>query len=292
MRRIKFFYWKIKASKGKAFLWLWESFYTELKVKLYFLVAKNNNIKINHNLEKKLIISLTSYPPRFKKLHLSIFCLLKQNMVADFIVLWVTVEDFKLLPNQVLKLTRNTRFIIKTCEDLGSGKKILPVLEEFPDDFIITADDDLYYPKEWVEQLVCHWNKDHKTVMAHRVHRITYVRKNKPDLYLNWIFDINDQEIKRENFATSGAGVLYPPKSLHIQVTDRKAYIDGCNNQDDIWQYWMVRLNDSFIQKTPWNYHMIGWLGSEDGSLAVKNLGQGKNDTSINRMIKKYGWPN
>lgn len=243
-------------------------------------------------MQGKLIVSLTSYPPRFKKLHLSIYCLLKQDMSSDLVVLWVTEEDRKLLPKKVIKLTNNARFIIKTCEDLGPGKKILPAVGAFPNDFIITADDDLYYPKEWIKMLVSSWNKDNKAVMAHRVHRVTYTEEDKPDLYLNWTFDISDQKILGTNFATSGAGVLYPPNSLHKKVIDKNAFLSECNKQDDIWQYWMVRLNNSNIQNTPWTFQLISWLGSEDDSLAVTNLGQGENDKCVSRMIERYDWPN
>lgn len=293
MNDFKKMYWNVLNTKGKCFQWWFRSLYYELVMSVvhWFYVPKESSPP-NHQLEEGLIVSLTSYPPRFKKLHLSIICLLKQNIVADHVILWIAHGDLSLLPKSVTKLTKNTNFQIKTCEDVGSGKKIIPCVREYPNSFIVTADDDLYYPDDWLEILVNEYDSSRRYAPAHRIHRISLDGNNQPLPYLSWNFDVRDQLIDPLNFATSGAGIMYPPGFFNSHISDVALYIKTCKNQDDIWQYWMGRLNKSYFRNTNYEFPLISWLGSEEGSLATENLGNDQNDVAVKTMIKKLGWPN
>lgn len=46
-----------------------------------------------HGLSVPLIVSLTSYSLRFKKLHLTLKCLLNQSIEPDKIILWISYDD-------------------------------------------------------------------------------------------------------------------------------------------------------------------------------------------------------
>ncbi len=96
-----------------------------------------------HGLPSPLIISLTSYPARFGKLHLTLKCLLSQSMAADKVVLWIAHQDKAALTPAILNLQK-VGLQIGYCDDLRSYKKIIPTRQNYPDSFIVTADDDLY----------------------------------------------------------------------------------------------------------------------------------------------------
>src|SRR5262249_15606303 len=72
-----------------------------------------------HGLPRPLIVSLTSYPPRFPTLALTLKCLLTQSVTPDHLVLWVTRDDFSLLPRDVLDL-RSHDLEIALAPDLRS----------------------------------------------------------------------------------------------------------------------------------------------------------------------------
>src|SRR5579864_6248399 len=96
-----------------------------------------------HGLPGTLVVSLTSYPPRFPTVALTLRCLLTQSIKPDHVILWIAHADEARLPPEVLAL-RALGLEIRSTEDLRSFKKIVPALRDFPDAFIVTADDDVY----------------------------------------------------------------------------------------------------------------------------------------------------
>ena len=119
-----------------------------------------NRSKINGISSSKrkpeLIVSLTSFPQRIYDLHFCIYSLLKQSLKPDKIILWLGQDEFpnkeKDLTEDLIKFTR-MGLTIRFCKDIGSYTKLIYALREFPDDIIITADDDIYYEKNWLEKL-------------------------------------------------------------------------------------------------------------------------------------------
>jgi len=103
-----------------------------------------------HPLPGQLIVSLTSYPPRFATLDKTIKCLLRQTVKPDAIVLWIASGDRSKLPDAVTRLERDG-LTIACCDNLRSYKKIIPALERYPNAFIVAADDDLYIWPTWLE---------------------------------------------------------------------------------------------------------------------------------------------
>jgi hypothetical protein len=290
MQRLKQAYWDLRASKGKSLLWFYRSVIAEVKVRIFFLKTKNRSDK-RHNLPNGLILSLTSYRPRFTKLHLTIMSLISQDMRPDKLILWVAEEDYAFLPEKVLRLTKFDIFDIKTCHDYGPGTKIIPALSFYPNDFIVTADDDLYYPRHWLRMLTREWNGDFKTIFAHRVHEITLKNENEFNDYADWTFDIKHNKAHELNFATGVGGVLYPPNALDKRVLDTKTYLEICHKADDVWLYWMARLGGSCVVNTQWPFAATTWLGSQKVGLVTDNLIQGRNDLYIKQMNKKFGLP-
>ena len=104
----------------------------------------------------KLIVSLTSFPERMYDLHFCLYSLLTQTLKPDEVILWLAAEEFPNkeadLPQKVLQLKDNG-LTIKWCENIGSYKKLIPTIREYPNDIIVSADDDIFYPAEWLERL-------------------------------------------------------------------------------------------------------------------------------------------
>src|SRR5882757_9969542 len=75
-----------------------------------------------HNLPRPLIVSLTSYPPRFKTLDLTLRCLLAQSIRADQTILWIAHRDRQAITEEIESLT-SKGLTIRYCEDVRSHKK-------------------------------------------------------------------------------------------------------------------------------------------------------------------------
>lgn len=204
--------------------------YAVIKLKRHL---KSNFRQRTHHLPKELIISLTSYPPRYDTLRMTLECLLTQTIRPNRVILWIAYEDIDLLPTCVselelwgleVRLTKNTRVF----------KKIIPALMEFPEAFIITADDDAYYSPDFVETLLQSWDGSNNQIVSHTVHRIVCDPQGMPVSYKDWEWNVRGPQEGELLFAVGVGGRLYPPGSLAVpQVFDEEAYMKAA--ADDMW---------------------------------------------------------
>jgi len=234
-----------------------------------------------------LVVSLTSYPPRFPTLHLTLKSLLLQSVRPTRLILWIASGDAEMLPRQVTALEKEG-LEIRFCEDIKSYKKIIPALTSFPDAMIVTADDDIYYWRAWLMELLDESRKYPQDVIAHRVHRMQYDREAILP-YRSWLENVTDSDIHPANFPTGIGGVLYPSGCFHSDVHDREKFMRLCPNADDVWLYWMTRLNGGFARRSLTKSIPIPWRGSQVVSLWKENRTQ--NDVQIAQMVEAYGHP-
>ncbi|MBT9369653.1 hypothetical protein [Rhizobium sp. CSW-27] len=243
-----------------------------------------------HDLPGRLIISLTSYPRRYGTLHLTLKALLSQTMQADRLVLWVAEADYAALPAAVLRLQSN-RFIIRTADDLRSYLKLVPSLESFPGAFIATADDDVYYERTWLEDLVRAWRGNHGQTVCHRAHRITTDAVGNWKPYAQWQNGFREPTASAEVFPTGVGGILYPPGSLHPLCTRRDLFQSLAPTADDLWFYWMTRMAGSQARALGWKRGVINWKGSQATSLYAENVLQNRNQQQLEALAHHFGWP-
>ena len=113
--------------------------------RLFIQIKLFTPIKIK-NINKDIIVSLTSYPSRLQKLHYVIRSLLHQKMSPYKIILYLgsDTKDSD-IPYSLKKLQKYNFEIKKNYEDLKPHKKYFYAMQEFSDKIIITVDDDLIY---------------------------------------------------------------------------------------------------------------------------------------------------
>ncbi|MFZ3585049.1 glycosyltransferase [Loktanella sp. DJP18] len=246
-----------------------------------------------HCLGAPLIVSLTSYPKRYDVLHLTLTCLLCQTIMPDEVILWISDEDFDQLPDQVLMLQERGLKIYRT-QDLRSFNKIIPALRRMPDAYIATADDDIYYPADWLEGLVKTAVACQGRIVAHRVHRILYDAAGQMESYERWTKNILQGHEGQALFATGVGGVLYPPQSLHADVLREDLFMTLCPHGDDLWLYWMAQRQGSLVCHVGPKPRIIEWPGSQQNALRTVNRGtpnESGNDHAI-AALTKYFSPN
>lgn len=243
----------------------------------------------------KLIVSLTSYPKRMYDIHLTLYSLLTQTTKPDKVILWLADEQFPNhegdIPKKVLGLCQYG-LEIRWCPDYKSHKKLVPALQAFPNDVIVTADDDLYYAPEWLEKL---WNKYKelgKGVIAHRGHKMKII-DNKLQPYTSWQFSVRTGDTSYLNFQTNGGGTLYSPGSLHPDVHDMAKAMEVCPHADDVWFWGMTVLAGTKIHVLE-NRNTIVYVNTirevglnQDGTLYSSNK-VGGNDSQIESLFKSY----
>lgn len=252
--------------KNKKSLFLFKSldehFYIELLKLIKISIKNNKSFKlegVNHGVnnegletnslrKEKLIVSLTTFPERIETVDITIDTLLNQTVKPDKLVLWLAEEQFPNkendLPEKLLKL-RESGLEIRWCEDLKSYKKLVPALREFPNDVIVTADDDLYYQKDWLESLYSEYLKDNRYIYTRRACG-EFLRDNT--LYVSPHYANNNYEPTFLNQLMGGAGTLYPPHSLNSDATNIELIKTLVPTHDDIYFWIMAILNNTRIK--------------------------------------------
>jgi hypothetical protein len=243
-----------------------------------------------HGLPGELIVSLTSYRPRFPTLAPTLKCLLSQNVRADRVVLWVSPDDEIHLPESVRCLTVRG-LEIHTHKDIGPYTKIIPALKSFSNAFIVTADDDLYYGRVWLQSLVQNWRGDYHQIVCHRAHGIKLGPSGDPVPYRDWEFDVRGPTESTMIFPTGVGGVLYPPGALAPEVMDEEKFLKLSPRADDVWLYFMGRRASAMYKKTPMKMRLVFWPGSQRVTRLQENLNENGNDQKIKNMIAVYGRP-
>ena len=211
-----------------------------------------SNIGVTEEKRKpQLIVSLTSFPERINTINITITTLLTQTLKPDRLILWLANEQFpnkeKDLPQKLLDL-KTFGLEIKWCEDLRSYKKIVPTLKEFPNDIIVTADDDLYYSVTWLESLYNAYLKNPENIYVKRATRLDIENSKIKPLKRDKRFNKDFDKKSFYNMILSGSGCLFPPNSLYKDILDKELFLKLLPTHDDVYTWAMLVLNDKKIE--------------------------------------------
>ena len=90
---------------------------------------------------RQVIVSLTSHGNRILDAYMAIETIMQGTMKPNRIILWLSEHDkvFSCLLENQIKRGLEIRYV----KDLGPHTKLIPALREFPEDIIITIDDDI-----------------------------------------------------------------------------------------------------------------------------------------------------
>lgn len=257
------------------------------------IIPKKKVIKANSN-GPSLIVSLTSYGRRVDQtVHLTLISLLFQSKKPDRIILWLDKNAWREsnLPNSLKRLLKYN-IEIKYCDDIKSYKKLIPTLKEFPNDIIITVDDDVVYKRRIIEKLYCSYlnapNRIHCTV-AHKP-----ILDNSGEVlpYRNWQHNILYPE-KGIIFPVGVGGILYPPYTLHHDVLNRDLFLSLSPRADDIW-FWCMALKahslHTLVDMRISYYPIDLWYQffHKEAALSNDNLKEGNNDWQLSNLLKYY----
>lgn len=239
-----------------------------------------------HGLPCELIVSLTSYQPRFPTLVKTLRSLLAQQITADRTILWLEAKDLSHLPEDVKELT-SAGLEIRTCTSLRSYNKIIHTLLEFPDACIVTADDDIYYPPDWLGVLVGGVLRGRNVIVCRRAHR-PIGRDGDFGPYSKWHWEIvTDGEVRDDLFPTGVGGVLYPPGSLAPEVTDMDSLKRLAPTADDVWLFCMAKRAGTKHRQVGGRFPLVSWAGSQEVGLEHLNVLEG-NDEQLRAVWQTY----
>ncbi|PSW11198.1 hypothetical protein C9J01_17230 [Photobacterium rosenbergii] len=208
-----------------------------------YMFAKN---KLYLSSDSKIIVSLTTYSKRVDLIHLTLKSILLQTSPPKKIYLWLSKVNFpnEELPESLQKLVKLGVTIKFVEEDIRSYKKIIYTYEEEQqneDLFIVTADDDIYYPKYWLKHIEDKIKLNSDYIYCYRAQSISFKTENQVDDYSKWIL-YNCSTPSYSILPTGVSGICYPMKSLK-GVCDL-TFLEICPTADDIWLRFITLKNE------------------------------------------------
>lgn len=192
----------------------------------------------------ELIVSLTSFPARIHLVRFAIYSLMRQSLKPNRIVLWLANEQF---PGKENALSKDLLDLIplgleiRWCEDLKSFKKLIPSLRQFPDAIIVTADDDMFYPRHWLRSLYQSWTEHESCIHCGGMRKIVWNADGTAQPFGMWVWNPQKSCPSFDNTQVGLNGVLYPPHALHPDVMESQTWSQVSPSSDDLW-FWAMAV--------------------------------------------------
>jgi hypothetical protein len=247
--------------------------------------------------EQELVVSLTTIPERIGKVHLCIESLLRQSIKPDRIVLWLSesaVEGRPAVSPQLLpwKLRRLEKrgLEIRWCLDIRSFRKIIPTLRLYPGALIVTSDDDVFYPHDWLKELYAAYVREPQFIHCHRAHLMRYADSGSILPYVQW--NITAPGLvgpSRDLFPTGVGGVLYAPDHLHSDVFNEGVFLELCPTADDVWLKAMSLVKGTACKKVGPDAIAYPEIRIPNNlELSHDNVNSNGNDVQISKVAHRY----
>ena len=238
--------------------------------------------------DKEIVVSFTSFPGRIKDVWIVVECLFRQTYKADKIILWLDENRFDVSRLPVnLKNQMSRGLEVRFVEDLRSHTKYFYALSEFKNSFVITVDDDCYYPNNLIENLI-EINKEFpQAIASNRVHKMTYDGESL-NPYSKWHHNYTPKHsIIGKYLLTGVGGVLYPPDIFDQIFFDKSVFLDKCKYADDVWlSLNAFRLGINIASNPTFNKDLIAISKTWNTRLLNYNSKGNGNDAQINSVAE------
>ena len=175
--------------------------------------------------------------------------------------------------------------IRERVRDVGSYSKLIWALQEFPNDTIITADDDVYYRRDWLELLLQEHKRQPDRIVCHLAREIGINDDGTLKPYNGWKKPYEGSE---RVFPLTGGGCLYPPGSLHKDVINVELFTKLAPKADDIWFWAMGVLNGTEFAVVPNGIRNPQDTGDSGGTCLWSYNCQGGNDMQLKQGVEHY----
>ncbi|MDR5700371.1 hypothetical protein [Agromyces aerolatus] len=179
-------------------------------------------------------VSLTSYGWRLDTVHLAIESIGRGSARPRTLTLWLEAPPTGRIRRRLRRLERRG-LRVRLTEGYGPHTKYYPEIRlpggtESP---LVTADDDMVYPPDWLRQLDSAARDEPELIHCHRAHRVL-ATDDAIAPYTEWT-PVADRTPRLGNLATGVSGVIYPPRVLRALAARGTDFRDASPTADDIW---------------------------------------------------------
>jgi hypothetical protein len=239
----------------------------------------------------EVVVSLTSFPARFGKLHNCLKALIGQQVKPDRLVLYLSRQECvgHSLPDAIASLQEYGLTIRYTDSNHRSLNKVVHALKDFASSIVVTCDDDKLYPSDWLQRLLAGHQAYPDHVVCLRSRRIAADPNGQLLPYRMW--PGGEPEVPCHTTLPLGVGgVLYPPHCFTEDVLNTDLFEQLCPTADDLWLKFMAMHNNRKavqLGEGPERHPSIPYWNGE--KLSVGNIWGNQNDASVQRLVRYFG---
>ena len=252
-----------------------------------------NFLRVSNNETQRVIVSLTSFPKRINQLWMVIDILLRQTVKADKILLYLSKEQFPHeyndLPKSLLYYKDLGLEITFVDGDIRSHKKYYYAFRDYPNDIIITVDDDIFYPTTMIETLIHYHKKYPDSVICRYARKIEWDCKGEIKSSRDWTY-LYKTDSGYSYFFGTGGGTLFPApvKSLYKDTLDLSLALRLAPLEDDLWLNTMTRLQNTSICVVKDYKSILSILCEDDSTLYAENGVCNKTNDQMHNIVSFY----
>jgi len=237
------------------------------------------------------VVSLTSFGVRIATVHLAIESIAAGRLRPARLVLWLDDADAVQHPTPGLVRLAARGVEIRVCEDDGPHKKYLPYAQSAAHHPrpLVTADDDVLYPPEWLLGLARAHDRHPGEVLAYRVDRIA-VRHGRVLPYAEWSRAADTTPSPR-NVAVGVKGILYPAEFVDELRETGTAFRALAPGSSDVWLHHVALRHRRPVRAVlglPIDaiVPMRGGRARRGPSLEHENIAGGRNDRVVAAVLR------
>jgi hypothetical protein len=274
--------WKLLRNRGRSRAFVSGRISSYLNIKLAHFLS-GSWVPESKVRESRYPVSLTSWGPRLTDLPLVLISLLQQSVFPSAIYVWLSVDDRNSLDQFLINRFSSYGVHFETCDNLGPHTKWLPIIERGATEPFVICDDDILYPRRWLESLIREDRFD--AYVGSRCHKIKYDSNGYPLPYSNWEHDIAwDGSSSDHTFVTACAGAVIHPGRIGSEFRDRKRIMGHAPKADDIWIKAAHAAAGVPCYKTRFSFPCLEIPGTGATSLMQTNVDAGGNDRQLSAV--------
>ncbi len=181
------------------------------------------------------VVSLTSYGKRVDTVYLAIESIARGSLLPSRLILWLDDETLFHHPPMAVNRLKQRGLEVRLTKNYGPHTKYYPYLEttETFDRPLVTADDDVLYPRYWLRRLEQAFQERPDVISCYRA-RVVALKGQGLANYAEWEM-CESTGASFRHFATGVSGVIYPPQMLAALKKAGCAFERCCPKADDIW---------------------------------------------------------
>ena len=242
--------------------------------------------------ETPIIVSLTTHGTRLYEVHLAIESIMQGTVKPHHIVLWLDDDDPRPLP-VALQRQMQRGLTVRHTRPMRSYAKLVPSLSAFPEAHIVTIDDDIFYPADFLERLLETHAVYPSAVIANVIMTMARDDEGIPQGILDWPYipTTVHSEACRDLFFEGFGGVFYPAGSMPPETQDETLFKRLCPTADDVWFNAMTRLAGTATHvclRSAYDFIAAVNQACQDNALNLTNNSENRNDRQIRAVWQHF----